>query len=468
MNRNAEYEALLRELEMSPARLEYSVQRAEAKVKRSRRVRKFFGIPAGSLAAFFVSFTLLVNLLPTFAHACSGIPVLRELAKVVAWSPSLSAAVENEYVQPIEQEQTQNGITARVEYVIVDRKQLNVFFTLQSRQYEQLETEASVETPDGAGGFSLSNGSFGTPNGELRQVSLDFMERDMTDSLRLTLDIYDAGAGLDSHEAPAQNVDDAWFDDTEPNQPKTLASFTFDLSFDPEFTARGETVTVNQTFLLDGQTVTVTEAEIYPTHLRVNFAYDDANTAWLRGLDFYLENERGQRFEPVTNGITATGAVDSPAMGSFWLDSTYFSHSSHLTLHITQSEWLDKDRQRIRLNLLTGESDAMPDGVSFVQAERRKAGWLLTFSCTMFEEGHHYSPWSHTFYDEAGNEFEGNGVSSSSSYQDAETGEWIYCEDESLFYSEIPLPNYQADIVWLSPNFTRMVESDNVVSVPIR
>ena len=53
-----------------------------------------------------------------------------ELAQAVAWSPSLSAAVENDYVQPIGQSQTVNGVTATVEYVIVDRKQLSIFYTL--------------------------------------------------------------------------------------------------------------------------------------------------------------------------------------------------------------------------------------------------------------------------------------------------------------------------------------------------
>ena len=44
-----------------------------------------------------------------------SVTVLRELAQAVAWSPSLSAAVENDYVQPIGQSQTVNGVTATVE-----------------------------------------------------------------------------------------------------------------------------------------------------------------------------------------------------------------------------------------------------------------------------------------------------------------------------------------------------------------
>lgn len=51
---------------------------------------------------------------------------------------------------------------------------------------------------------------------------------------------------------------------------------------------------MNRTFALDGQTFTLQEAEIYPTHLRLTLTADPDNTAWLAGLDLYLENEHGE------------------------------------------------------------------------------------------------------------------------------------------------------------------------------
>ena len=116
MTRNEEYQALLQELETTPAALDGAVERALRRRKRDRRLR-LFGVPAGSLAACFAAFVLLVNLFPPFARACGSVPVLRELAQAVAWSPSLSAAVENDYVQPIGQSQTVNGVTATVDEI---------------------------------------------------------------------------------------------------------------------------------------------------------------------------------------------------------------------------------------------------------------------------------------------------------------------------------------------------------------
>ena len=141
MNRNEEYKALLAELEQVPESLDNTAERALARQNASRKKRRAWGISCGSFAACFAAFVLLVNLSVPFARACGSIPVLRELAKAVAWSPSLSAAVENEYVQPMGQSQTVNGITATVEYVIVDQKQLNIFFTLNAGGYDNLNAE---------------------------------------------------------------------------------------------------------------------------------------------------------------------------------------------------------------------------------------------------------------------------------------------------------------------------------------
>ena len=165
MNRGEEYRSLLADLEQTPAALDGTVSRALERDRARRRRHRLWSFPTGSFAACFVLFVLLVNLWPPFARACSDIPVLGRLAEAVRLSPSLSAAVENEYVQPIGQSQTVNGITATVEYVIVDLKQVNVFYTLEGDGYESL----SGEMPELAEDLpcSISSSDFGQPPGTL-------------------------------------------------------------------------------------------------------------------------------------------------------------------------------------------------------------------------------------------------------------------------------------------------------------
>ena len=91
MNRNEEYSALLRELEDTPPALEKALPRARARLRRRRVLQ-----PAASLAGLACCFVLLVNFCAPVAYACSRVPLLRELAAAVTFSPSLSRAVDNE------------------------------------------------------------------------------------------------------------------------------------------------------------------------------------------------------------------------------------------------------------------------------------------------------------------------------------------------------------------------------------
>lgn len=463
MTRKEEYMALLEELEQSPAELEGTVKRALKRRRASQKKRCVFGIPAGSLAACFLGFMLLVNLFPPFARACGNVPVLRELAKAVAWSPSLSAAVENEYVQPIGQSQSANGITATVEYVIVDRKQLRVYYTLASREYPQLEADADLQMPDA--GWGGGSSSYGTPNGELREVHIDFIDEDVPETLKLLVKVY-AGHKAGEAAAPSTQVGEGDpFGDEGGNEPDYLAEFTFQLEFDPYFTAQGEIIPVDTQFTLDGQTFTLTEVEIYPTHLRVDLKAGDENTAWLERLHLYLENEHGERFETVTNGITAVGEPDGEGVGTLWLDSTFFSYGKHLTLYITGAKWRDKDAARVRLNLPAVTAENLPEGIRFLNAEKYAGGWVVSFIAPLEGENGMYSVFQNA-WDEDGRSCDGAWETCTYGYTDPATGEHV--ELEGHFTFEMPLPGLRGDTAYLEPWFNRATDFDTPIAIPIK
>ena len=79
MDRMEEYKALRDAPEELPPALEGAVARARARARR-RRLWRRISAPAGSVAAVFAAFVLLVNLSPPFALACGKVPVLKELA----------------------------------------------------------------------------------------------------------------------------------------------------------------------------------------------------------------------------------------------------------------------------------------------------------------------------------------------------------------------------------------------------
>ena len=459
MNRKNEFEAMIEELNRCAPELETTLNRAYKKKK--KRTRKLIIRPAAVLTTCFAVFVLLVNFCTPIAYACSLVPGLRELAAAVTFSRSLTDAVENEYVQTMDLRQTQNDITAEVAYLIVDQKQVNVFYRLDSQRYESLDADPEVLNSDGVRPASCGYHStgFGAENGELRCLSIDFVDDNVPNSLWIKLDIYTNGV-RDEHIAPEQPVEDI-YSDAKFKEPDYIANFDFLLEFDPKFTAAGKVFPVNETVILEGQAITITDIEVYPTHMRVDIEESPDNTAWLKGLDFYIETDWGMKFGTVSSGIISTGSSDSPSMVSYRADSTYFYEADHLKLVITGAKWLRKDMETTYLNLVTGEHGALPEGSAFGSARKHHGGWIVKFRADLEEDGPMYQLFGHEFFDAEGNKYEINQWSSM--YGDEnEDGNITY------FYDEFPLLNYPYEEVWLSPLYSHNWIAEELICIAIQ
>ena len=454
MNRIKEYQALLNELDQPVPKLETTLERAYQKKKIRNRIIH----PIISFATCFAIFVLLVNFCTPVALACSQIPILGDLAEAVTFSKSLSDAVKNEYVQTIDLSQTNGTITANIEYLIVDQKQVNIFYRLDSKEYTQLRTDPEVLSEDGTRHESCSYGSreFNTKNGDLRTLNIEFVDEDVPNQLRIKLNVYDTGI---MSSAPITNTNDNIFADDIYETPEYLAEFEFLLEFDPKFTASGKLFLVNQTVELEGQFITITDIEVYPTHMRVNIAEAVDNTAWLKELNFYIEIDSGKKFEPVSNGISATGSKDSPSMISYRAESTYFYEADSFNLVIIGAKWLNKDTETMYLNLGTGETDFLPEEVEFYSATKEEEGWIVTFR----------APYKKTMYQIFGNRcYDKNGT-------EYEINTWISELDTSVkdstvsyYFEQFPLKNYPYEEVWLSPLFSHTWTAKEPIIIPIQ
>ncbi len=458
-NRMDEYMQIKTELEMPVPELEGTLERAK---KRCRR-RKCIQRPIVSMAAVFACFVLLVNFCTPIAYACSRIPGLRELAEAVTFSRSLSDAVEHEYVQPVDILLTDRGVTLSVEYLIVDQKQVNVFFRLDSDIYEYLAVNPEVRSSDGnyLEGCSYGCNDFRVPNGKLQSMTVDFIDTDVPGQLHMIFKVDNLEGWQRVEEADAADDTDTGENTLAPaeeSEPDSAAEFQFVLEFDPEFTAAGRVVPVDQVLELDGQKIRFTELEIYPTHLRVNVAEEEGNTAWLKRLDFYIETDWGMKFDPVSNGITATGTEDSPMMVSYRADSTYFYEAKHLNIVVTGAEWLDKEMERIHLDLLTGEADALPEGAEIYSVVRDGDDWMITVKAKARKDSFLHQIFSGEYYDMAGTAYWREYWEA---MQSAPNGN----REEGYFFETFPLKNYPYEEVWLVPLYSREWQSGEKLTV---
>ena len=377
MNRTEEYWALVAQLRETPPELAGTVDRARARARRKRRGKRL-GIPLASLGGVAAAFVVLVNCSTPFAMACRRVPFVRELAQAVAFQPSLKAAFENDYVQPVGQSQTQNGITATVEYLIVDQTSLNVFYTLSWEGETWLDVVPDLLDENGASPEGSRGASWGDPAGteeEYRLMTFYFDGAVLPEKLQLVLEVSDSGRDKVTNQLVAPTdapVDSSPWPDAESSAPSpVLAEFTFPLTIDPSLLGPGRTVEVGQWVELDGQRLYLDQLTIDPTRMELTLEADPDNTAELRSLDCYALDGAGNRYGKPS--ITYGGGE------AIQLESCYFSENQDLTLYIEEAQWLDKDRTSFTLDLTTGEADWLPENLTDVTIERRDGNVYLSF-----------------------------------------------------------------------------------------
>lgn len=433
MNRRKEYDEWMAELQQTVPALDGTLARAQ---KRRRRKKIILG-PIISMAAVFALFVLAVNCSVKVAYACSQIPFLKELAEAVTFSRSLTDAVENEYVQPLNLTQEEDGVTVSVEYLIVDQKQVNVFFRIASEEEKEYTVSPKVLTRDKKyAGCSYHLNDHDAQNGELQSITIDFFEEDVPDGLTLKLDVSERGAGR-------------------------VGIFEFLLEFDPQFTAVGKVYEINKTVILDGNEIIIRKMEVYPTHLRVNIEESSQNKDKLQSLEFYIKTDWGMKFEPVSNGIVAHGSVDAPEITSYRADSTYFYEADHLEIVITGADWLDKSKEMVYVNLLSGETVGLPEHVKFGKAVKQGDGWAVTFDVKIREENHFGQSFEWKYYDAEGNEYD--------MYSRSHMNKNSMDEDYKEYYEEIVhLSEYPYNEVWLKLHYTHSWEAEEPVAILVQ
>ena len=434
MKRMDEYQEMLQELETVPEATADCVKRAMARRRRQRQIWR----PLASLAAVFCLFIGLVNLSPTVAAACLEIPFLDKLTEAVLFSPSLKKAVENDYVQVMGLEQTQNGISVRVEHVIVDQKQLNIFYTVESDVYDYLVArpdllETGTEEGIRAG---IVYGNDRVTLKEMRHIMADFANETVPSQVELKLDV--VAVEKDANEKEPSN---AQWDAVRKQEP--VASFSFHLEFNPYFTEQGRIVKLNQRFELNGNTFTVAELGIYPSHIRIHLDEAPENPCWLNSLRFHLELDDGTVIGTGGNSISAWGDPDTPSMTTYLAESSYFYDADCIRLMITGADFLEKDFGRTYINLDTGESENLPLGCEVQQIRKTAKGWELNFIRP--DDGTVRSQLFTGGYDADGNSVATGGMwYSSGGADEAEMREFGYI-----------LENVSGHEVWLEPNYTQ-------------
>ena len=453
MNRNEEYQMLLSQLEQeTPPALDACVEKARKRARHRRGWRTSL-VSLGGMAAAFV---LAVNLSVPFALACAHIPGLRELTAAVAFAPSLKAAVQNDFVQYIGQEQSNGELTMRLDYLIFDNSQLHFFYSVSGGDYDSFHVLPTATSPDGEElrGFSITSG-MALP-GELGDFGLNFNAGfQAPETLRLTCKVRARKESIGM--APAQAS--GQFSTEDPRDLGVVATFVFDVTLDPRFTVPGVTYDLGEWVSVDSQRLLIESLEVNPTNARLAVSFDENNTAWCDGLDFYLTDAKGKRYESGSH-IGSNSSLVSSGSGEdgkvvYYLESPHFTGKAPYTLHITGADWLDKGKEWVTVDLEKGTARGLPDGAELVAVRREGKNVSLSFSAPKANK----QLFSWTFRDEDGEEF----YISSGAYSDLENEDGTVTQTSGFL-----LPDYAGSTLELKLHYTRIVELAEEVTLEIK
>lgn len=444
MNRKEEYWNLISELDDSPPALDTAVERAKARRKKTR-AGKWLGIPAATLGGIASAFILMVNLSIPFALACARVPFLKELTAAVAFSETLQAAVRNDYVQYVGQSQTVNGITFTFHYLILDPSQINVFYTIEGGNAESYEVAPAAV---GLGGYSYGWHNY-TPGDGMGLINLSTVPaQGLPEYLELSVKLFDRAVQSSPVAAPEQAAD-AFFEPRNNPRPEPLAEFSFTLPMDPRFTGVAERLDINRWIDMAGQRILVESLDVYPLSSALRLEEGEGNTSWLTSMHFYLEDEKGNRYEQGNLSLLASGEEDSPAFLTYYMESAYFREAKSLTLHITDADWLDKDKRYTNIDLTDGTADFLPEGVFIESVVRSGDDVRLTVRYPELP-----SLFGQTHYDpEGGEHYRSYGSSSS---------------DEDGYTDYITLEDYPWDTVRMELDYTRTTQFAAPITVTLK
>lgn len=263
MNRKMEYNELISEQSI-PEGLEGTLFRAQ-KRKRKRR-RKMAGAGLAAAAALVLAFAAAVNTSPGLAYAMGRVPLLSDLARAVCLGPGQKAALENEYVQPVNISQVSDGFTIQIDYLIVDSKQVNIYYNVSHPGYKHLIADASfadgstIDTEAGA----YINRQYFYMGDAMQAVCIDYVSTDVPETIELSFAVRQP----DMEDIPYNSIHDGSIcQDMQP----TLAYFSIKLDFDSAYTGKELKAAINKWYDLGESRVFIESVEQYKASIRINY-----------------------------------------------------------------------------------------------------------------------------------------------------------------------------------------------------
>lgn len=374
----------LRKLDQS---IEFGFDRArKEKSNRRRRIQKQSFLSIAAAAVLFLALVTSIRVSPAFAHAIASIPGMEKLVELVSDNKGLTAAIHNDFFQPVGVTETKDGVSVTLDGIIGDSSAMVLFYTINSNKVSNSDYIEGVRIK-AQNGEKLPWGSIGIDHQGDNQLNgsytstVHWQEEHTIQDMIFGLNIHKGGR-VESIEIPFTYED------------LGVASKVFEL---------------NKTVEVENQKITVEKITINPVHTEINVTFDPDNSMKIfKFEDLRIVNENSETWTSIQNGVTASHISDNEIR--FYLQSNYFDQPNHLTLQFSKIMVLDKDQAELvidteRKEILKQPEDNRYELIDIVESEDPGTNKNIVFKFRDEKEFNHF-PFSEV-KDANGTEFSG-------------------------------------------------------------
>ena len=325
--------------------------------KRKRRLYSVASVAAIVLLLFVTS----IRVSPVFAQAVAKIPGFSSIVNMIAFDKGISDIVENNYYEELGIVVTQGDYTLTLQNVVADHSGMTIFYKLESAFDLSKVSITSLEVSQQGIPFGVASSYIVSRSGK-RTVQEDKVEITSVDELSYANMSFEFN--LDLSDA-AETKFAVPFTLTKPiKQPKVYE--------------------VNQSVVVDGQTIDIKQLKISPLRAEIRLATDEQNTMQLlKFTSVRLIDENGEVWGQQING---DGGLLRDGEVSLFMQSNYFRQPKKLTLVMESIEALPKGSDYIEVDFEQQKVLYVPSGLDIaVQVPSRNTlevtyppgGWLL-------------------------------------------------------------------------------------------
>lgn len=415
------------------------LEQGRKRARRGRRNRLSLIMSVSALCMILL-LTAFVRVSPAFAAVVRDIPGLSGFVELIEGDKSLLAALDNEFIQPVNVSVEKNGYKLTVDGIMADEGRLVILYSAEGPGVMDQSEINSYKLLD-ENGHEVRGGIYSShfPSGDSENAGTTL--RDYIDAVMVE------NGKLPQRIRFSVKLQGEWLE----------AEFPVDHD---RFKGKREALQLDKPFEIAGQRFTIKNAVITPLQVKLTIVSDPANEKRSNSfINMALVDEKGRRY--MSKG--GFGELDTEMTIHF--QSSYFEQPKELTL-VAEGLYLSERNKTFVINTETGQTIAAPDqGIALESMEQTADGIDLRIGMADLDETD--TGLGYTFFEHKGTFKDAGGKTYSILDRSGAQIEWSASGDTPAFYYyRIPKAEYKQPLTFNVKQYPGYVLEP--VSIPIK